>query len=94
MTKGRERASSVEGTAESRRASWRRQSLPETETLPWRCSWYQIKCEVNTEPCSVGRPSDLALKDKVDLAYLASKLIASKSASQRTFPRNLPGFGN
>lgn len=58
----------------------------------------QIKCEVNTEPCPVGRPSGLAsglaLKDKVDLAYLASKLIASKSASQRTFPRNLPGFGN
>lgn len=32
MTKGREKASSVEGTAGSRRASWRRQSLPETET--------------------------------------------------------------
>lgn len=58
----------------------------------------QIKCEVNTKPCSVGRPSvlasGLALQDKLDLAYLASKLIASKSAPQGTFPRNLPSFGN
>lgn len=57
----------------------------------------RIRCEANTEPCSVGRPSGLAWglewQDKMDLAYLACKLIASKSAPQRTFPRNLPGFG-
>lgn len=58
----------------------------------------QIKGEVNTEPCSAGRrsglTSGLALQDKLDLAYLASKLIASKTAPQGMFLRNLPGFGN